>query len=337
MTSALVEPTRDIPQRDVKNGVFMIRRRAWKVAGVIFLGLGMQLLYGLQLYAKQPDLRAAIAAKVAAGREASSHGASNASDPVGTFITFDAPGAVKGTVPASMNPAGAITGYYFDASSLVHGFLRDSNGTFTTFDVPSDVSGTFPTSINPAGAITGDWGDANSGHGFLRDSNGGITSFDAPGDVFGILPTSINPEAAITGVYFDANFMAHGFLRAGDGTVTTFDDPDAGTTSNFIAGTTPVGINTEGVIRGYYTDATSVNRGFLRARDGTFTTFDPPGQISDSFDFVYPPYLPMNPEGVITGAYFEPISGNPFGGNFRVFVRARDGTFTTFDGATLYL
>jgi outer membrane protein assembly factor BamB len=37
---------------------------------------------------------------------------------------------------------------------------------------------------------------------------------------------------------------------------------------------------------------------------------------------------------VITGTYFELISGNPFGGNFRVFVRTRDGTFTTFDAAT---
>jgi hypothetical protein len=36
----------------------------------------------------------------------------------------------------------------------------------------------------------------------------------------------------------------------------------------------------------------------------------------------------------ITGTYFEPISGNPFGGNYRVFVRTPDGTFTTFDAAT---
>jgi hypothetical protein len=44
--------------------------------------------------------------------------------------------------------------------------------------------------------------------------------------------------------------------------------------------------------------------------------------------------LYINPDGVITGTYFEPISGNPFGGNYRVFVRAPDGAFTTFDAAT---
>jgi hypothetical protein len=44
--------------------------------------------------------------------------------------------------------------------------------------------------------------------------------------------------------------------------------------------------------------------------------------------------LYINPNGVITGTYFEPISGSPFGGNYRVFVRTPDGIFTTFDAAT---
>jgi hypothetical protein len=44
--------------------------------------------------------------------------------------------------------------------------------------------------------------------------------------------------------------------------------------------------------------------------------------------------LSLNPNGVITGTYFEPILGNPFGGNYRVFVRTPDGIFTTFDAVT---
>jgi len=36
---------------------------------------------------------------------------------------FDAPGATS-TVPQSINPAGAITGYYSDANFVYHGFLR---------------------------------------------------------------------------------------------------------------------------------------------------------------------------------------------------------------------
>ena len=41
---------------------------------------------------------------------------------VGTFTTFDPPGAIS-TFPFGINPAGAITGYYADASGVIHGFL----------------------------------------------------------------------------------------------------------------------------------------------------------------------------------------------------------------------
>lgn len=85
-----------------------------------------------------------------------------------TFITFDPPGST-GTFPSGINPAGAITGTYFDASGG-HGFLRTPHGTFTKFDVPGAAGeGTFAFAINPAGAITGIYHDAsNAFHGFLR-------------------------------------------------------------------------------------------------------------------------------------------------------------------------
>ena len=46
-----------------------------------------------------------------------------------TIITFDAPGAgttgpFQGTYASCINPAGVITGNYFDPSNVVHGFLR---------------------------------------------------------------------------------------------------------------------------------------------------------------------------------------------------------------------
>jgi hypothetical protein len=69
----------------------------------------------------------------------------------------------------------------------------------------------------------------------------------------------------------------------------------------------------------------------LPATDGTFATLDPPGQIFLNNPFSFGNNLQMNPAGVITGIYFQPISGNPFGGNYRVFVRASDGAYTTFD------
>jgi hypothetical protein len=106
----------------------------------------------------------------------------------GTFTTFDPPGSTV-TNPVGITPAGAIAGYYFDASDLSHSFLRAPGGTLTPFDPPgatcsvstqntcSVVSG-----INPAGVITGYYTDANFvNHGFLRDRSGAITAFDPPG------------------------------------------------------------------------------------------------------------------------------------------------------------
>ena len=293
--------------------------------------------------AKQPDIDAAAAAKTKAGQAALSHPAPDPPGPKarGTFITFDVPGAVTSTNPASINVAGDITGTYTDANGLIHGFLRARNGAFTTFDVPGGTS-TFPDSINPAQAVAGSFfylDDPNSAsHGFLRIGNGTLTLFDVPGGETAILRTAINPEQATTGSFFylnDPNAILHGFLRTRDGNITTFDAPDAGTTGlSFPQGTAAVDISPDGVILGIYTDANFDNHGFLRARNGSFSSFDSPGQIAAFAPFSFGTNLSMNPAGVIAGTYFQPIAGNPFGGNFRVFVRAADGTFTTFDAAT---
>ncbi len=61
-----------------------------------------------------------------------------------------------------------------------------------------------------------------------------------------------------------------------------------------------------------------MDHGFLRARDGTFTTFDPPGSVSTVANAI-------NPAGAITGPYVD-VNIVEHG-----FLRARDGTFTTFD------
>ncbi len=86
-------------------------------------------------------------------------------NPAQTIITFDPPGSTN-TYAFGINPAGAITGYYF--GNGVHGFLRAADGTITTFDPPGSTI-TYVLSINPAGAITGYFYDASSvPHGFPR-------------------------------------------------------------------------------------------------------------------------------------------------------------------------
>jgi hypothetical protein len=77
--------------------------------------------------------------------------------PNGTVTTFAVPGS-SFTNPTAINPARAITGFYFDASGAQHAFLRTPNGTITTC--------TSPAGINPAGAIVGWYEDAaGNGHG----------------------------------------------------------------------------------------------------------------------------------------------------------------------------
>jgi hypothetical protein len=102
-------------------------------------------------------------------------------DPLGKITGFEAPGAdttagsFNGTSPECVNDLGAITGYYTDANSIYHGFVRDPSGHFTTIDAPGagstpgSFTGTFLFGGNDAGEIAGDYQDANSVyHGFVR-------------------------------------------------------------------------------------------------------------------------------------------------------------------------
>jgi hypothetical protein len=73
-------------------------------------------------------------------------------------------------------------------------------------------------------------------------------------------------------------------------------------------------INPSGVIAGIDVDFSGFH-GFLRAADGTITTFDVPGLAGISS---------INPSGAVTG-----YRGDPIG--FHGFVRAADGTITSFD------
>ena len=140
--------------------------------------------------------------------------------PNGAITTIDVPGA--GSVPVSfqgtqsygINPAGAITGWYADASNVNHGFVRSPLGAITTFEAPgagtSDGQGTFGASVNPSGAIAGFYVDANNvSHGFVRSPDGRFTVLDAPGAGTGAYQGTIaaanNPAGLVTGFYVDAN------------------------------------------------------------------------------------------------------------------------------------
>src|SRR5271167_1118915 len=273
---------------------------------------------------------------------------STASAQQGRIITFDAPGAdttagsFNGTSPNSINDLGAITGNYWDANGFSHGFLRSPDGNFTTFDVPGVGGyGSTPLVINLEGAIVGYYSDSNySFHAFLRSPDGKFTTWIGPDactgngseGCYGSGASNINAFGTIAGRFDDnsGNFVHHGFVRNAEGNLKTFDVPGAGTGSS--QGTSCpgcfLGLNKLGAIAGIYSDANSVNHGFLRRPDGTFTTFDAPGAGTDIYEgtgcFSDCP-VSLNDWGAITGIYID--------ANFvyHGYLRSPEGKIVTVD------
>src|SRR6476660_6205636 len=236
----------------------------------------------------------------------------------GTFTQIDAPDAGRGPfpqgtfpsniTPMGINPAGAIIGFYVDANSVQHGFVRATNGIITEFD-PTGSIFTDPNAIDQTGAITGFYFDANFvGHGFLRATDGTITSFDAPGadhtpgSFNGTFGVGLTPNGEIEGVFVDVNGVLHGFVRSSQGTFTTYDAPGAGTGAG--QGTLPESNNTPGAITGQYIDGNFVNHAFVRSNQGTFSTFDVPGTGTGAGQGTIP--VDNNDTGAIVG---EAIDG----------------------------
>ena len=238
----------------------------------------------------------------------------------GSFANFDAPGGgnqpYQGTQAFSINLALAIVGFSTDINGTAHCFLRAPNGTITTIDPPGSLGSVnlFPPSciaINPAGATTGNYQDGNDTHGFLRSPSGRFTSFDPPNSSFTV-PTGITPAGAIAGYYQDGN-GTHGFLRTAGGAFISFDPSNSQYTQT-------MGMNPAGTVTGWYEDnlITGPPHSFLRARNGTITTFDYPNTSLGTFGYA------INLAGTITGSYF---ANNQYHG----FLRHPNGTFASFD------
>jgi len=198
--------------------------------------------------------------------------------PDGTFTIIDAPGAGTGAyqgtlapTETALNPAGAVTGPYADASNATHGYLRAQNGTIITFDVPGASQGTMPWGINAASATTGQYNDANGvSHGFLRSPHGRFTTFDHPkagtGSGQGTIPVFFLPAWAIGGAYLDAGNVWHGFVRDRNGYFSTFDAPGAGKSAGQGTGCGAFfSVNPAGEITTWSVDKNGVYHGVIRS------------------------------------------------------------------------
>jgi hypothetical protein len=268
--------------------------------------------------------------------------------PEGLFTTFEAPaadlGSDNGTAPCCINDLGAITGSYYDETGFSHGFVRSPGGKFTSFDVPGVGGyGTTPLAMNLEGAIVGFYTDSNfSFHAFLRSPGGQFTTWIGPDactgngaqGCFGSGAFNTNLLGLVVGGYEDnsGNFVNHGFVRRSDSKLEIFDAPGAGSGSYQGTGCPgcAFGINTEGAVAGTYIDTYSVQHGFLRGPDGTFTSFDAPGAGTSSGQGTgcsadCPTSL--NDWGAITGIY---VDANDV---YHGYLRGPDGNITTVDPA----
>jgi hypothetical protein len=83
--------------------------------------------------------------------------------PDGRFTEFEAPGATGiGTAAFSINVSGAVTGEFFDANNVMHGFFRSADAGTGAFQ------GTRPSTNNAEGTVAGWYVDENSlNHGFI--------------------------------------------------------------------------------------------------------------------------------------------------------------------------
>jgi len=131
------------------------------------------------------------------------------------------------------------------------------------------------------------------------------------GSVFSEDPTSIQLSAQGSQEHPDQPMIAIPMI-------IIFDPPGAAPPGTFTHD-----INPAGAIVGLYFDAMLMGHGFLRAPDGTITTFDVPGAGTGSGQGTLGENI--NDSEVIEGNYID--ASNVAHG----FVRARDGTITTFD------
>ena len=265
--------------------------------------------------------------------------------PEGKFTNFQAPGAdtahghFNGTNPNAINDAGVVTGVYYDANNVSHGFLRSPEGGMTTFDPPGST-GTTPIALNLESDVVGYYVDEKGLFGaFLRRANGTFATWkdpnacntpNTPTSTFfcgGTGAFNINLFGVVAGAYADKKGAGHGLIRFPDGRFHSYHVPSAGT--GYFQGTgcpgCSVGLNIFGSTAGYYIDANSLEHVYLRSSPGHFSTFNTPGDPALGANCFSDCPLGLNDWGAITGVYFDAkfVSHG--------FLRIPDGKVVSFD------
>jgi probable HAF family extracellular repeat protein len=188
----------------------------------------------------------------------------------GNYQTIDPPVDPSALTASanSINNHGQVVVSNADAFGNLTNYLY-ANGQFTPLAALPNTASAY--GINDADTIVGTFNDPSGlgylPHGFILQG-GQFTQLDDPnaGESFsnffsGTTVTAINDNGEIVGYYADVNNNIHGFIYQ-NGVFTDLDAPNASQfdpNNPFPAGTFPGGINNEGQIVGFYTDAATGN------------------------------------------------------------------------------
>jgi probable HAF family extracellular repeat protein len=181
------------------------------------------------------------------------------------FTEIMLPGSVQFPTAWGIDDAGDIDGWYYDASSIEHGYIY-AGGVLTNIDDPSGTP-TLPRGISRNGAfVVGEYTKpSGDNHGFVYS---GGTFTDVGTDTLNGA-NGVNDAGLIVGSYAHCQYCpSHGFLFDGT-TYTTIDVPHMSETSI-------VAINDHGVMLMNGVSNGNVYHAFTY--DGkTFTKIDVPG------------------------------------------------------------
>jgi hypothetical protein len=171
------------------------------------------------------------------------------------------PGVLIENQLMGVNNKDIAVGFYNDASGNSHGYTYNiDTGAFSAdINDPAAVS-TVTAAINEAGLLVGFYTDSAGGiHGFV-DSQGHFTTVDAPGSTMTELLGVNNWGVAVGETVVGG--VTHGLIfDTGTGAFITLDDPNASDFTLFN------GLNDNGQIVGFYSDAADNTHGLLLTRE----------------------------------------------------------------------
>ncbi len=210
----------------------------------------------------------------------------------GKFTPFDVQDSI-GTQIRGINNHCDSVGFYMDAQSQSHGFLRDHSGQVTTLDFYG-VNQTLPTGINDYGTIVGVYIDDYQVWHYFVYAQGHAVQFDIPNSSIGNGSwPKINKDGSIVGTVFDNDTGEARAVLVSNGASMLFNVNGNGSSGR--------AINSAGAIAGFYAGGQS---GYV-LRNGTITLIRVPGALD-----THP--LGINDQRQLTGAYDDANGSHGF-------------------------